>query len=213
MIAAEMKPDLPVMPEPDVPAPQPGAPDIQVMPVMPVLPAAETPTNTVEDMPSLDFGMIAEFIPAHHFPFLYFTINMLDVAIYSPLDEMEENMKNFFENYLWVFTPQLNKIGDHDLENLVSAEARQLFAIWGFSDFSSLDDGHVGKFLVEVMHFFNKMHDRPEKMWDIPTMLWILENDEDYLDLFEIKIEAMGFNKTLIRGDPMALWAELGHEL
>ena len=95
---------------------------------------------------------------------------------------------------------------------MVTADARQLFSIWGFSDFSSLDDGHVGKFLVEAMYFFNKMDEKSEKI-DIPMMLWILENDKDYLELFEIKIEAMGFNKTLIRGDPMALWAELGHEL
>ena len=102
MIAEEMMPDVPVMPELDTP-------EMQVMPVMPVMPgsAAETPTNTAQEMPSLDFKMIAEFMPAHHFPFLYFTINMLDVAIYSPLDEMEENMENFFKNYLWVFTPQV----------------------------------------------------------------------------------------------------------
>lgn len=100
---------------------------------------------------------------------------------------------------------------DIEIEDLVSAEARQLFSIWGVSDFSSLDEGHVAKFLVEVMWHFN-MQSEAEKM-DLKTILWILRNAEDYLNLFEIKLAAMGFNSSLIRGDAMDLWNELGENL
>ena len=72
---------------------------------------ADLPAEMVAQMPAdekrMSFEKLSEFFPAVHFPYLYFTLNMLEVAIYADIEQMDTHMEDFFKNFLWVFTPQV----------------------------------------------------------------------------------------------------------